>query len=115
MSDDRDRLGGLIAAPLRIGTYVAIAVIGLGMGLSFGAEADPSRPPGMPLIEVLVAGGPAAITVTGLVLLACVPIAGLVGALIGFARQRERRYLTTTAAVLVLLPVSLVLFAVFAT
>lgn len=115
MSNDRDRLGGLIATPLRIGTYVAVAVIGLGMGLSLGAEADPSGPPGMPLIEVLRVGGPAAITVTGLVLLACVPIAGLVGALIGFARQRERHYLTTTAAVLILLPVSLVLFAVFVT
>lgn len=115
MSSRPDRLASLIAAPLRIGTYVAIAVIGLGLALSFGSEADPARPPEVPFIETVGGGGAQAIIVTGLVLLSCVPVAGLLGALVGFARERERRYVVTTAAVLVLLPVSLVLFAALVT
>ena len=99
-------LARLVSLPLRVGTVLAVLVIGLGLVLALGDGAG-TGDQGAPLLETLGDGGPAAIISIGLLLLTLIPLGVTIGAVAGFARTRERRYLLASVVVAVLLIASL--------
>lgn len=107
-----DELGRLVAIPLQVGTLLAVVVIGVGLMLSLDEAPDIQRAERVPLFETIGAGGVSALTVVGLLTLTLVPIAMVGGALIGFARSGERRYLVASLVVLALLLGSVVVSAI---
>lgn len=102
-SDADDRLVTLLATPLRVGTVAAVVLVAVGLALSWAAEPSPASPDGAPLLETILAGGGAGVTSLGLLLLTLVPLAVAIGAVIGFWRAGERRYLVGSAVVALLL------------
>lgn len=106
-----DWLGAGIATVLRIGSLIAIGIVGLGYvaGLLSGF-GDGQRP----LVALLVGGGPTSIVGAGLLGLTLLPVAVLVAASIGFAQSGERGRMLTSMAVLVLLIASLAAAALVA-
>jgi len=97
---------GIVATILRGGTIVAVVAIGL--GLAWALLAGGSGRTDRTVVELIAGGGPDALIAIGLLALTLVPIAALAAAASVFARLGERRALLVTAAVLVLLLVSLV-------
>jgi uncharacterized membrane protein len=102
-----DRLETLVAVPLRVGMLAAVALVAIGLVMSWLAPGDPSPADRAPLIETILAGGAPAVTSLGLLLLTLVPLAVAIGAVIGFWRAGERRYLVGSAVVAGLLVASL--------
>jgi uncharacterized membrane protein len=102
-----DRLEALVAVPLRVGMLAAVALVAIGLVMSWLAPGDPSPADHAPLIETILAGGAPAVTSLGLLLLTLVPLAVAIGAVIGFWRAGERRYLVGSAVVAGLLVASL--------
>lgn len=108
MSDDlrgSDMLGAGIAAVLRVGTLVAMAVIAIGYVIGRVAGMEGGH---RPLTEQLASGGPVAIIAAGLLGLTLLPAAVLGVAAAGFARNGEWGRMWTALAVLALLLASLV-------
>jgi uncharacterized membrane protein len=106
-TESDERLSTLLALPLRIGTMAAVALVALGLVMSW---LGPSQPPSAEhelLIDTIRAGGAPAVMSVGLLLLTLVPLAVAIGAVIGFWRVRERRYLVGSAVVAGLLVASL--------
>lgn len=95
-----------VATILRLGTLVAVAVIGAGLAWAVATDA-PARTDET-VLELIGAGGPDAVIGVGLVGLALVPVAALATAAVVFARAGERRSLAIAAAVLVLVLATLV-------
>ena len=93
--------------PLRVGMAAAVALVAIGFVMSWLAPSDPPAFEHAPLIDTIRAGGAAAVTSIGLLLLALVPLAVAIGAVIGFWRAGERRYLVGSAVVAGLLVASL--------
>jgi uncharacterized membrane protein len=102
-----DRLETLVAVPLRVGMLAAVALVAIGLVMSWLAPSQAPSPEHAPLIETLLAGGAPAVTSLGLLLLTLVPLAVAIGAVIGFWRAEERRYLVGSAIVAGLLVASL--------
>ncbi len=102
----RHELARLVSLPLRIGTVAAVLVISLGLLLALGDGAGRGDR-GAPLVETIGDGGPAAIISIGLLLLTLIPLGVTAGAVAGFARAGERRYLVASVVVAVLLLASL--------
>lgn len=102
----RTELARLVSVPLRVGTVLAVLLIAVGMLLGLG-DGGTTGSSGEPLIKTISAGGWPALISLGLLLLTLVPIAVTTGAVIGFARGGERRYLVASAVVAVLLMASL--------
>jgi hypothetical protein len=102
---DADRWG-LVAAILRIGTLVAVAALGSGLG--WAILADPPPVADLTVLELMARGGPDAVIGLGLLALTLVPIAALAAAAYVFQRLGESRSLLVTIAVLVLLVASVI-------
>lgn len=102
----RDELTRLVALPLRYGGLVAVVLIAIGLLLDLGHPPVVRDPHPEPFTDMLAGGEPALIAI-GLLLLALVPLAMIIGALIGFVRGGERRYIAASALVTVLLLASL--------
>ena len=102
-----DRLERLVTVPLRVGMLAAVALIAIGFVAGW---LDPGEPPAVdraPLVDTILAGGAPALTSVGLLLLTLVPLGVAIGAVIGFWRSGERRYLVGSAVVVGLLVASL--------
>lgn len=106
-SESGEGLSTLLALPLRIGTIAAVALVALGLIMSWLGPSQPSPGEHQPLIDTLRAGGAPAVTSVGLVLLTLVPLGVAIGAVFGFARAGEQRYLIGSAVVAGLLVASL--------
>jgi uncharacterized protein DUF1634 len=102
----RRGLGQGIAAILRVGTVLAVLVIGIGFVVA-SMTGLPSRG-GRPLTEYVTRSGPDAPIAVGLLGLTLLPIIVLVYAARWFAESGERDRLVTTLVVLGLLVASLV-------
>ena len=107
MSDD---LGRGIAAILRVGTGLAILVIGIGFVIASmtGLPSQGARP----LTDYFVDGGPDTQIAAGLFALTLLPLVATAYAAWIFAERGERRQLVTTLIVLALLAGSLVVAAI---
>lgn len=113
MNADRQEateLGPGIAAILRVGTIVAVLIIGVGFVVA-SMTGLPSRA-GRPLTDFLTSAGPDTPIAAGLFALTLLPLIALGYAARLFARNRERQRLVQTLVVLGLLGVSLVVAAV---
>ncbi len=106
------RLGLRIAAVLRGGTLVAVAVVATGLILSLASGDE--GPGARPIVELVGGGGPDALTMLGLLGLTLLPFGVLVAAATTFAGEGERRYLLSSLATLGLLGLSLVMAALLA-
>ena len=106
-SEAEDRLETLVAVPLRVGMLAAVALVAIGLVMSWLSPSEAPSRGHAPLIETILAGGAPAVTSLGLLLLTMVPLAVAVGAVIGFWRAGERRYLVGSAVVAGLLVASL--------
>lgn len=104
---DDDRLATLVALPLRMGMLAAVTLVAIGLIMSWLSPSEPATAPHAPLIETILAGGAPAVTSLGLLLLTLVPLGVAIGAVIGFWRAGERRYLVGSAVVAGLLVASL--------
>jgi uncharacterized membrane protein len=106
MIDPRGRglLGSGIASVLRVGTLVAMAVVGIGYLLLLASGQDPGSPP---LVALIQDGGAAAIVGLGLFGLTLLPVLVLGVAVIGFRRLHEHRLVATALLALLLLLASL--------
>ena len=107
MSDD---LGRGIAAILRVGTGLAILVIGIGFVIASmtGLPSQGARP----LTDYFVDGGRDTQIAAGLFALTLLPLVATAYAAWIFAERGERRQLVTTLIVLALLAGSLVVAAI---
>lgn len=107
MSDD---LGRGIAAILRVGTGLAILVIGIGFVIASmtGLSSEGARP----LTDFFVDGGPDTQIAAGLFALTLLPLVATGYAAWIFADRGERRQLVTTLVVLALLAGSLIVAAI---
>jgi uncharacterized membrane protein len=103
-------LGRGIAAILRVGTIIAVLIIGIGFLVASmtGLPSKGSRP----LTDFLVATGPDTPIATGLLALTMLPLIAIGYAARAFAADGERRQFATTLAVVTLLAASLVVAAV---
>jgi hypothetical protein len=106
----RTELGEGIAAILRVGTILAVLVIGIGF-LVASMTGLPSRG-ARPLTDYVTRTGPDTPIAIGLVGLTLLPLIVLVYAARAFARSGERERFVTTLAVIALLAASLVVSVV---
>lgn len=102
---ERTELGEGIAAILRVGTILAVLVIGIGF-LVASMTGLPSRG-ARPLTDYVTWMGPDAPIALGLLGLTLIPPVVLAYAARGFARSGERERFVTTLAVVALLVASL--------
>ena len=112
LAPDRERLGTLVAVPLRWGTLAAVAMLAAGIGLGYVEGRGDEPPLEQPLFEAIAAGGASAVISVGLLLLTLVPLAMAVGASIGLGGRGERRYRIASLVVVALLLASLVVPAI---
>jgi uncharacterized membrane protein len=110
-----DRLVPLLTVPLRVGTVVAVVLVALGLAMSWIEGSDSAATPHAALLNTIARGGSSGVIAVGLLLLSLVPLGVAIGAVIGFWRSGERRYLVASAIVAVLLVASLVLSMVLLT
>ena len=103
-------LGRGIAAILRVGTVIAVLIIGIGFVVASmtGLPSKGARP----LTDFLVATGPDTPIAAGLFTLTALPLIAIGYAARAFAADGERRQLATTLVVVALLAASLVVAAV---
>ena len=109
-----DPVRTLIARPLRYGTLLAVAVIGIGLVASLGQPVEIQREP-VPLLDAITADGGTAITAIGILILCLVPLAVGLSAAVAFGRRAEPRYLASSLLVVALLAASLIVPAVLLT
>jgi uncharacterized membrane protein len=102
----RTELGEGIAAILRVGTILAVLVIGIGF-LVAAMTGLPSRGT-RPLTDYVTRTGPDTPIAIGLVGLTLLPLIVLIYAARAFARSGERERFVTTLVVIALLAASLV-------
>ncbi len=100
-----------IAAVFRLGTLVAMAIVGAGYLLGLAGEDSKGQ---QPLLDQLSGGGSEAVIAAGLLALTLLPVAVVIAAAIGFARTGERRSALTAITVLALLLASIVTAAIIA-
>lgn len=102
---ERTELGEGIAAILRIGTILAVLVIGIGslVASMTGLPSTGARP----LTDYLTRTGPDAPIAVGLLGLTLIPLVVLAYAARGFARSGEREHFVTTLVVATLLVASM--------
>jgi uncharacterized membrane protein len=107
------QLGRGIAAVLRIGTVLAVLVIGIGFVVASmtGLPSKGARP----LTDFVTDSGPDTPIAVGLFALTALPLIAIGYAARAFAADGERRQLATTLVVLVLLAASLAVAAVIGT
>jgi hypothetical protein len=85
------RLESLLAGVLGYGTWLASALIALGLGWALATHADAPTSVGLRIVAA------------GIVLFIALPILRLVAMLVMFARQRDGRFVAITATVLVII------------
>lgn len=104
------RLGQGIAAILRVGTVLAVLVVGIGFAVASmtGLPSKGARP----LTDFIVDTGPDTPIAAGLFALTVLPLIAIGYAARIFAADGERRQLATTVVVLALLVGSLVVAAI---
>lgn len=92
---------------------VVICVVLMTLGVVLAALAGEGLPRMvLPLAAIpagLLGGDPAAYLSLGLLVLVAIPVVRVVGGLVGFALERDWRYVAVTTAVLVVMAVSLLL------
>ena len=103
-------LGRGIAAILRVGTALAVLVIGIGF-LIASMTGLPSNGP-RPLTDFFIDGGPDTQIAVGLFALTLLPLVATGYAARAFAANGERRQLVTTLVVVALLAASLAVAAI---
>lgn len=106
---DASELGPGIAAILRVGTIVAVLIIGVGFVVA-SMTGLPSRG-GRPLTDFLTAPGPDTPIAVGLLTLTLLPLIAIGYAARVFARNGEPQRLVVTLVVIALLGASLVVAA----
>jgi hypothetical protein len=106
----RTELGEGIAAILRVGTVLAVLVIGIGFLIA--AMTGLSSRGARPLTDYVTRTGPDTPIAIGLVGLTLLPLIVLIYAARVFARSGERQRLITTLVVVALLATSLVVAVV---
>lgn len=110
ITEDRyDATERWIGQVLLAGLLLAIVVMTLGLVL-VAARGGSSRTV-LPLDRVVpqfLAGSAPAVLDAGILLLFATPLAGVVAALIGYAAQRNLRFVTVTVALLILLALGVV-------
>ncbi len=106
-STAEDRLETLVTVPLRLGILAAIALVAAGLVMSWIEPSEPPAAEHAPLIDTILLGGAAAVMSVGLLMLTLVPLAVAIGAVVGFWRAGEHRYLVGSTVVAGLLVVSL--------
>ena len=95
------RLGTRIAALLRAGTLLAVAVVGTGFVVALvGADRGSGA---RPIVDLVAAGGADALIAVGLLGLTLLPLGVLAVAAATFRTEGERRYLLSSLATLGLL------------
>lgn len=96
-----------------LGAGIAVAVAFMLAGLVLGAaqgDGIPQRVVGLGrLLPGLVAFDPAACLSVGLLVLIATPFVRVIGSIVAFALQRDRRYVLVTTAVLVVMCVGVLL------
>ena len=107
MNEERGRtlLTAGIAAVLRYGTVIAIAFIGAGYAL--GLTGGNARTGAQPALELLAEGGSSMLITIGLLTVTLIPIVMAGVAASGFASLRERRMVSASLLVLLLLVAAL--------
>ena len=101
-----------IAATLRLGTILTVAVIAIGYLVAL-LTGDPGAG-AVPLTDLIGAGVASALLGSGLLGLSLLPIAMLTVAAIGFSRRGERRMAGVSVGVALLLVATLVVAITFA-
>ena len=101
----------MVSRVLKVGIALAVALMALGIVLSvFDQEGIPSHV--VPLADLPSLLGdldPAAFLSLGLIVLIATPFVRVVGSIIAFARERDRRYVLVTSVVLAVMCLSVVL------
>jgi uncharacterized membrane protein len=101
----------MVSRVLKAGVAIAVALMAVGLVLSvFDQEGMPSRV--VPLADLPSLLGnldPAAYLSLGLIVLIATPFVRVVGSIIAFARERDRRYVLVTSVVLAVMCLSVVL------
>ncbi len=90
-----------LATVIRLGTWSAVAVVGV--GTAWLAVAPPPPRPAGDLLGQLAAGGPGSVVMAGLLLLALTPVSVVAAAAVSFVRLGERRYAVAASTALALL------------
>lgn len=91
-----------LATVIRLGTWLAVAVVGVGTAWLAVAPPPPPRPGG-DLLGQLGAGGPGSVVMAGLLLLALTPVSVVATAAVSFVGLGERRYAVAASTALALL------------
>ncbi|MBV9282378.1 MAG: DUF1634 domain-containing protein [Chloroflexi bacterium] len=94
---------GYVGITLLAGLLLSIAVMVLGLLLSAARGGSSHVLPLDQLLPHLARGDSAAVLDAGIILLFAAPLAGVVVALVGFARQRDTTFIVLSAALLVVL------------
>lgn len=92
-----------------IGVSVALMLLGLALGLAAGDGLPHAVLAVSGLREALMSREPAAYLSLGLIVLMATPFVRVVGALVVFAMERDRRYVLVTAIVLAVMCFSVLL------
>jgi uncharacterized membrane protein len=96
-----------------LGAGIAVAVAFMFAGVVLGAVRGDGLPQHVVGLRDLLPGlgglDPAAYLSVGLLVLIATPFARVIGSIVGFALQRDRRYVLVTAAVLVVMCVGVLL------
>lgn len=101
-----------IAAVLRIGTVVAVALVSAGYGLALFVGAPSAGP--LPLLQLIGQDAHSTLLGLGLLGMALIPVVMVAVAAVAFASFGERRMLVTSALVGLLLVGALVAAIAFA-
>ncbi len=101
----------MVSRVLTIGIAVSVTLMAIGLILGFfDRQGTPTHVvPLADLPSLLRSFDPAAYLSLGLIVLIATPFVRVLGSIVAFARQRDRRYVLITAVVLVVMCLSVVL------